>query len=285
MMLAVAACACGQSQPAPSGMTPGTRAAGPQQTRSPSGSAVPGTASSGQSRTVSGPVAQETAFAGNTIVRRFALVFETGEVYVFTGLLPAFWVDEDTLLAPFYSNTADRGYHLLHLDGTDTWVNEPPPTPALPTPPPTTSADGLWRLMNAGTTAYITEVATGRRIVVPATQEYAWSPDGHFLALGGGRCGNVPVSFVDPDAATPVREVDPGGGIPRGYAWRPDASGFALATTSPNKIVFVYADDPAVRLLLPVSAPALLSEPIPGPWSPSGAYLLFGLASGRPCPD
>lgn len=228
---------------------------------------------------------QDAAFTGNLIFKEFALVFATGEVYVFAGDLPVSWVDDQTLLAPFYATFPDRGgVHLLRLDGTGSIVDGPPPTPAGPSPPPTSSADGLWRLTTGGSAAYVEELGSGRRVPVPTTQTYLWSPQGHLLAIGGGRCGKVPVSFVDPDAATPVRQADLGGAIARSYTWRPDASGIALATIEPSKIVFVRADDLAIRLLAPILPATMEGEPIPRPWSPSGAHLLFGVYFGRPCP-
>lgn len=234
--------------------------------------------------TVRGPLPQSAALSGSLILKTFALDVGTRDVYVFSGVAPVSWLDDQTLFAPFYSMTADRGYHLLGLDGTDTVVNDVPPTPAPPSPPPKASADGRWRLTNNGTSAYLEDVSSGRRIVVPAAETYLWSPRGHLLATGGGRCGDTPVSFVNPDDDTPVHQVDLNGAIARSYTWRPDASGLALATIQPSQIVFADARTLATQLLAPVSPATMGGEPIPGPWSPSGAYFLFSLYFSRPCP-
>jgi len=246
-------------------------------------------------KTVRGPMSQADAFSignaaatdGGGAFNAFALVLASREVYVFSGPAPTEWIDDETLLAPFYARTADRGYHLLRLDGTDTIVNEPPPAPgAPPYPPPLNSADGRWRLVNGDAAAYIEEAASGRRISIRALgayPTYGWSPRGHVLAIGAGRCGNVPLSFVDPDAAVPVREVDLGGVTPRGYVWRPDGSGVALATA--GGIVFVRADDLSVTRLAPVAPATITYEPILTAWNPSGTHLLFSFSYGRPCPS
>jgi hypothetical protein len=238
------------------------------------------------SRVISGPAPQATALAGNALLRQFVLDPDTDQMWTINGGAVT-WLDDTTLLAPFNSRTADRGYRLLRLDGSVTFVDAPPPTPDARQQMSTTSADGEWRLTQDGNQSTLEELHGKRRIVVPKNETFAWSPRGHVLATGGGRCGNVPVAFVDPDSEPPTRTVDVGSRITRSYEWRPDGSGIALAVILnelQSQILFVFAADATVQLLVPVAPAHMRGEPILGPWSPSGTYLLFGFSAGRPCP-
>ena len=243
---------------------------------------------------IDGPLAQSSALTGNTVSKQFIVDRVSGEMWVVSAGHSVEWHDDGTLLLPCASSAGpfperrSCGYWLLRLDDdTQLFVNEVPPTPTPASPPSSVSADGAWRLVTGGDTVYVEDTANGRRIDLPANETFAWSPVGHVLATGGGRCGNVPITFVDPDAVQPVRTADVGTATIRTYAWAPDGSGIALAVfrnSAQAQILFVSTTGAIERVLAPVGPAQIRGEPMPGAWNAAGTRLLFRIYSGRPCP-
>ncbi len=247
------------------------------------------TADPASSRVVTGPAPQATALAGNAGVNQFALDIETGDIWTIRSDDAVSWLDDETLLAPHYGYgiIADRFVLVLKLDGSSRRINEMPASPT-PFAVSTTSADGQWRVTGETSSLRIQRTDGAGSMALPTSENYAWSPRGHVLAIGGGRCGNVPVTFVDPDAAVVTHTVDVGSLVTRSWAWKPDGSGIAMAVLIDDdldsRILFASASTAHAEVLVPMGRAGLHGEPSVGPWSPSGTRLLFTAYSGRPCP-
>lgn len=237
-----------------------------------------------------GPMPQATAFATSG-QRAFVLEIASGEMFVLSGLAPTGWVDDDVLMTG-----TNLRYDLRERRRVVGDFGDPTASPAMSQ---ATSADGQWRLEFGEVEERLVHVETGESIElapserqgrsiagVLAAPEFAWSPGGHMLAIGGGLCGDSPLQLVDPDTGTVVILNDEGTRV-RDYAWTADGKALAIALIGleDSRIELVQIDEPEEPTQLAPIPPARMgSHAIGLAWNPSGTRLLFHQLMSRPCP-
>jgi hypothetical protein len=239
-----------------------------------------------------GPYPQPTAFANRTGAEIYVLDAASGDVYVFEGAWPGLrWVDDRTLATDLGTRVdlAQRSHMIGEFDD--------PAAPALGRA--FTSPDGEWILEVSGAQTAVVAADGSQRIALTAVAnqpantddtdpqpEFAWSPTGHLLAIGGGRCGDSPLQLVDPDTGSITLLNDPGTRA-MDYAWRPDGAAIAVslldAETNARLVLYDVASG-VTTTLIPDSTVVLPRELMDLAWNPGGTRLLFTIYTHRPCP-
>jgi hypothetical protein len=259
---------------------------GCRETRSPRPEATP---PSPPPIVVTGPLEQTAAFdlkQSASDYAEFVLDLETKKIFVVNineerfpsgtqrGALE--WLDDNTIAVP-----TTTGRYRVPLSGP---VSVEPGTadirPILKDTP-RTSPDGAWEA-KASSDGLLLTGAEGASLMLPSGP-FAWSPTGHQIAVGGGRCGNGRLTLADPALSRVLPISTPAGVFVTLYLWRPDSA--ALAVDFITTLSLVRAIDGAAELLAPLPPAHPNSELTPLAWSPSGTRLLFRLQGGYDCGD
>jgi hypothetical protein len=238
---------------------------------------------------VSGPLDQADAFASNgpeAWQRQFVLDIETKKIFavdIWKERLPPGtqygsiqWIDDDTIGVP-----TTTGRYRAPLSGTVSFepgaadIRQVLKAPALASP------DRAWQLEVSDGGLKLTG-PDGAALALPSGP-YAWSPTGHQIATGAGRCGDGQLTLADPAVPRILPISNPDGSFVTLYLWRPDS--LSLAVDFIDTLALVRASDGASELLAPLPPAHPNTELIPLAWSPSGTRLIIDFQGGYDCID
>jgi hypothetical protein len=240
---------------------------------------------------VGGPYPEERVFPAVSQTDGYVLDIASGQLYVIhldAALGPGAdpgrltWADDNSLTMP-----SGQGRFFISLE-TGTVTVEPSVQAVEPTPAPgELSADGLWRVvaLTDGTSSFIGPDGISKALP-KGIGRHTWSPAGHLLATGAGRCGDNEVAVFDPDTGDLRAVFGPPGSFIEDYLWRPDAKAIVADVLAPlQQLVLLDVTSGEVEPLAPLDQNIALAEVTPLAWSPDASKLLFRAVGAHDCSD